>query len=327
MTLDAKAETFESLATEWDELFERADRPHVFQSHPWQRVWWDRFSGAADLRLLAFRRDETLVAVAPLMLQDGRISHLGDTDLVDYHDVLLCDATPAEVVGALFACLEDLPSWRELDLQSIPEWSPILAELPAAAVRYGWTVEVFDEDVSPGLRLPETWEEYLAGLGRKRRHELRRKQRRLEAAGEVDHLVYAAPDEIAERLDDFVRLHRMSTPEKAEFLTPEREAFFRTVTAELAQRDMARLYFLHLNGVAVATSLCFEHAGTRLVYNSGFDPKLRSLSVGVANHAMLVRRSIAEGIKFIDFLRGNERYKYDLGAQDRKLHRVVVTCE
>ncbi len=327
MTLEARAETFESLAAEWDDLFGRASHPHIFLSYTWQRVWWDRFSGTADLHLLAFRRNGDLVAIAPLMLQDGRLTHLGGTDLVDYHDVLLCDVAPAELVDTLTASLADLPSWTELDLQSIPEWSPILAELPGAAARHGWSVEVLDEDVSPGLSLPDTWEEYLAGLGRKRRHELRRKQRRLEAAGEVEHLVYATPDETADRLGEFIRLHRMSTPEKAEFLTPEREAFFRAVTAELAPRDMVRLYFLHLNGEPVATSLCFEHAGTRLVYNSGFDPKLRSLSVGVVNHAMVVRRSIAEGIKFVDFLRGNERYKYDLGARDRRLHRVVVTCE
>lgn len=323
--LEVREETFDSLASGWFSLFNETPDATVFVSHLWQRIWWERFAGDADLKLLSFRRDGRLVAISPLMLHDRRVTFLGEADLVDYHDILLHSVEPRDILDALFCELERSDSWDTIDLESLPDWSPVFAEIPEAAARRGWMADVSQEDVAPGLHLPRSWDEYLAGLGKKDRHELRRKMRKLNSAGEAFQRVYTSSDDIAHKFDDFARLHRMSTPGKAEFFTPEREAFFRTVAVELANNDMVRLYFLELDGKPVATSLCFEIARSRLIYNSGFDPEYRGLSVGVVNHAMLLQRSMDEGIEFVDFLRGNERYKYDLGASDRGLYRVIVT--
>lgn len=323
--LETGVETFDQIGVEWDQLFSKQQHPHTFLSHAWHRVWWEHFSNAAILRLLTFRRNGALVGIAPFMLHNGRISHIGSTDLVDYHDVLMVDIESAELIDSLLLSLSRFDDWKVLDLESIPEWSQIVLKLPESAAAHGWSVKVTNEDVSPGIHLPNKWDEYLANIGRKQRHELRRKYRKLEAAGDINQVVYSTPQEITERLDDFFQLHRMSTAEKGRFMTPKREAFFRAMTAALAPLDMVRLYFLYLDMKPVATSLCFEHLKTRFVYNSGFNPEFYELSVGVINHSMVIRSSICEGIKFIDFLRGSERYKYDLGAHDRKLYRVLVT--
>ena len=63
--------------------------------------------------------------------------------------------------------------------------------------------------------------------------------------------------------------------------------------------------------------------GTRYLYNSGYDPEFRDLSVGLINHAYGIRASIAEGIKVFDFMRGNEPYKYHLGGRDRAIYRII----
>ena len=39
-------------------------------------------------------------------------------------------------------------------------------------------------------------------------------------------------------------------------------------------------------------------------------------------NALLIKEAIDKGIKVFDFLRGNERYKYDLGAKDVQLFRI-----
>ena len=94
---------------------------------------------------------------------------------------------------------------------------------------------------------------------------------------------------------------------------------------KLAAGGISRLYFLEVDGERAATSICFVHGGSQMVYNSGYDPGQRALSVGLINHAFCIKIAIENGIRYFDFLRGNEPYKYHLGAHDRSLYNLVVT--
>jgi CelD/BcsL family acetyltransferase involved in cellulose biosynthesis len=116
---------------------------------------------------------------------------------------------------------------------------------------------------------------------------------------------------------------RESSPEKMAFLTQEREKFFVDIARELAVRGQFKLYFLELNGVRVASCICFDYADSYLLYNSGYDPGYSNLSVGLINKALCIREAIEEGRRSFNFLRGSERYKYDLGGKNQVLYRVT----
>ena len=60
------------------------------------------------------------------------------------------------------------------------------------------------------------------------------------------------------------------------------------------------------------------------MYNSGYDPEFSSFSVGLVSKAMCLQWAIEHGKSSVDFLRGNEAYKYDLGARDQQVHRLLV---
>ena len=316
--------TFESFASEWDGLARQTPGSSVFLSFAWHENWWDRFGAGAEQLLLGFRDSGQLVAIAPLMIRDDVVSFLGGTDLVDYHDILAGDVDHQTLTAELLDSLAGIDGWKSAEFGSLPDWSPFVATLPETAHRMGWSAEASIEDVAPGLDIPETWDEYLAGLGRKNRHELRRKLRRLEAAGDVTHDEYTSPEAIEANLDEFFRLHRLSAPDKAEFMTPEREQFFRATCSRLAHDCGVRLAFTRLDGNSLAASLSFEYMSRRLVYNSGYDPEYRSLSVGLLNHALFLKQCIEDKVEYADFLRGNERYKYNLGAKDRTIYRVNI---
>ena len=53
-------------------------------------------------------------------------------------------------------------------------------------------------------------------------------------------------------------------------------------------------------------------------------PIERRLAVGLLNHAYNIQRSIEQGLRVFDFMRGDESYKYHLGGQDRRLFRVTA---
>ncbi|MFQ6019797.1 MAG: GNAT family N-acetyltransferase, partial [Dehalococcoidia bacterium] len=180
------------------------------------------------------------------------------------------------------------------------------------------------EDVCPQVPLPAAWEEYVNGLRRKDRHELRRKLRRLTKDYEVDIQELTAPAEVSGALDDFLRLHTSSRIEKARFMTEPMKRFFRRVVTALAEEGLVRLYFLTLDGVRAAAVLCFDGPRDLLLYNSGYDPAYASLSVGIVSKALTIKEAIAREKDCLDFLRGAEPYKYDLGARDLNVYRMVI---
>ena len=298
----------------------------MFDLLSWQQVWWRHFGAGKKKRLLAVRGDDgKLEMLVPLMQDGGTVSFLGGTDLVDYHDVL-CPGDPSE--SCMEAVVRELAadsSAETLLFESMPADSRALGCLKTVVTAAGWKVSVDKEDVAPFLELPGDWEEYVASLRKKDRHELRRKLRRLENSGDIRHVELTAREDIETAASDFFDLHRKSTPDKEEFMTPEREQFFRDVSASLADEGITRLAFLEVQGKRVATSLSFVVDNVRYLYNSGYDPEYRQLAVGLLNHAYTIRKSIEQGHRIFDFMRGDEAYKYHLGGVDRDVYRITAT--
>jgi CelD/BcsL family acetyltransferase involved in cellulose biosynthesis len=54
------------------------------------------------------------------------------------------------------------------------------------------------------------------------------------------------------------------------------------------------------------------------------DPDASDASPGVTGTAEYFRDRLAAGRRRFDFLRGNERYKYEWGAVDEPIHRLLV---
>jgi CelD/BcsL family acetyltransferase involved in cellulose biosynthesis len=316
-------EELERLEPEWRVLLPRATANTVFVSPTWLRVWWREFGTGRELLLLSVRRQGELVGVVPLMRDGGHLSFAGDTQVCDYMDVVAAAGKEDAVLSAVLRGLGEEP-WRELVLWAVPEGSPTLEALKVAAAAPSLSVDIEREDVCPRLDLPATWEEYLAGLSKKNRHELRRKLRKLSRVGEARLETLDQPAEVAAALDDFLRLYRESRADKAAFMTEEMERFFRAIVAALAAEEQVELIFLALGGVRVAAVLCFCADDECLLYNSGYDPDYAYLSVGLLSKALALRKAIEEGKQRFDFLRGAEPYKYDLGATDRPVYRCTV---
>lgn len=80
--------------------------------------------------------------------------------------------------------------------------------------------------------------------------------------------------------------------------------------------------FLLADGVPIAAMFQILCQRRTFLYNSGFDPRFREMAPGVVLLSHCIRAAIERGDVEFDFLRGQERYKYDLGAHDRGVYRV-----
>lgn len=221
--------------------------------------------------------------------------------------------------------------WDVVDLRRLrcgdPAADALVAAFRARADEHGWEVTVELEDVCPIATLPDTGsiDDHLATLGKKTRHEIRRKVRRAQSAGEVALTVSADP--LAE-LEAFIDLHQRRWGEKGLFPHAEggrqSRLFFRRLFECFGPDGPLKLTFLTVGGRRIGSAVHFETADTLYYYNAGIDPDARDLSPGVLMVHQLVGRALALGIRRFDFLRGDEPYKYEWGAKDEPIQRILV---
>jgi CelD/BcsL family acetyltransferase involved in cellulose biosynthesis len=77
-------------------------------------------------------------------------------------------------------------------------------------------------------------------------------------------------------------------------------------------------------GRRIAAGVTFQTADSLLYYNAGVDPDARELSPGVLMVERYLRRALDHGLTRLDFLRGDEAYKYEWGAVDEPITRLLV---
>ncbi len=306
-----------------DVLLARNAERCVFAHPVWLRTWLSEFGEGCEPLFLDVSND-SLLAVSPLMRSEERLTFIGDPQICDFMDLLIApDARDAAYRGVWQRI--EAEDWQHLDLWGLKESWPTREAIASQARAAGYTVEEQLEAVAPRVALPGSWEEYLGSLGKKDRHELRRKLRRiLDGGARVELAVLSTQEEVARSMDLFFELHMGSRQDKTDFMTPQMASFFRRMASAMAGEGLVRLFVLNLDSKPVASVFCFDAGSDLYMYNSGYDPAYASLSVGLVSKAMCLQWAIENGKQGVDFLRGDEPYKYDLGARDQRIYRLQV---
>ena len=167
----------------------------------------------------------------------------------------------------------------------------------------------------------------LGALGKKERHEIRRKVRRAEAAGEVR--LDDSSDPLAD-LPAFIDLHQ------------KRWGARRPVPGDARRRAEPRVLPAHVRAVrrraarSTSRSSRWAAGGSRPAsrsrrrtrcsyYNAGVDPEARELSPGVRDGgALRPSRAGARPARGWTSCAGDEGYKYEWGAVDETIQRLLV---
>lgn len=250
--------------------------------------------------------------VIPFVTHEGTIRMVGDPDLVDYRSPL-GDGTADLIASAVSGC----PAGLRVVCDSLPR---LAAEVVAKGFESaGLTTSVSEHTVAAVLELPTSFEDYLAAIGKKERHETRRKRRRYEA--ELGSVRFVHEPAVGRLFDEFVALHRQSAGDKGSFMTERMEAYFSALAAldgwgiDALVDDSDRM---------VAGGFAFQNEEGYFLYNSAFDASLSEVSPGVVLLAGLIELAIDRGARVFDFLKGDETYKFRMGADPRQLYVVTA---
>jgi CelD/BcsL family acetyltransferase involved in cellulose biosynthesis len=311
--------------TAWEDLRATARLRAPYLSWAWQTEWVHAFAPDRRLEIRAVEDSEgALVGLLPLFDAGAGVQRIiGGADVSDYLDLLSVAGREEDVWLALLqARAAERETWQ---LHAVPAGSPTVTVLPGLAATCGLQASVSVEERCPVLDLPESWDEYLAALPSKHRHELQRKTRRLRReAPDARVAVVRGRAEIETRFGDFFDLHRRSRVGKERFMDARMEKFFRRAVGELADAGSTAVWFIDLPNGPAAGFVVLEWADTVGLYNSGFHPDRAALAPGLVLLVHVIEDAILRGKRRFDFLRGDERYKYEFGPSPEEVFGVRI---
>ena len=235
-------------------------------------------------------------------VKNGLLSNKGSRDFVDYRPSL---KLTSQLLDDLQCKIASLDSLHFSQIQEITD------------AFTNTSVKIVKGDQAVNLVLPETYDKYLIELPRKKRHELKRKKSRFESLHPNAVLKESKSDDV---FDVFVELHKTSEGEKGAFMKDDVIEFFRN----LLTLNGWKIYYLEEGTTILACCFVFENEKGCYLYNSSKNNNFNDINPGIIIIDRIIEKLISDKYVFFDFLKGTERYKFDLGGTSTQLYDIQV---
>jgi CelD/BcsL family acetyltransferase involved in cellulose biosynthesis len=342
--------SLEALAP-WAEEWDRLAAGNPFRSWTWMSTWWrhyrptnaaenDPYSPEGLYVLAVFDAHDRLRALAPWhrrrMLGQGRaLEWLGSGEVCAEYLGLLADSQMAELAAVAVASwlcrAARVPQdrWHLLVLTSVAADDAPTGLLVKALAGRGCNVHRRPGFPCWRIELPADWESYLDQLSKSRRKEARKLvQKMLDAGLAVAHVV-RQPSQHAAAFELLVKLHqrrRQALGEPGCFASPRFAAFHREVSQALCERGQCEIHWLEIDGQPAAAEYVLVGKAESFVYQAGMEPTMLGFRPGKLLMWALIRQAIAQGLRGVDFLRGAEPYKAQLGASPQQIAEYRIAA-
>jgi CelD/BcsL family acetyltransferase involved in cellulose biosynthesis len=311
------------VSRDWSGLAQADPEGTIFHTPEYLKLYWEEFPPERLLIGIVTRGGEN-VATAAFGLTGDSLAWLGGLQVTDYMGPVSLPEARETAAKELLAAVAAREDWREADLAGMPGNGAWLRALLGAAADVGLAAETHDGGGAPFLELPPAYDQYLARLPGKLRHELRRKERRFTESLPNARMVDATQGSLHGDLTRFFELHRASSGPKGKFMVPGMELFFRRLGETFIGDGRFRLAFLESEGAMIAAAVGFRWRDRFLLYNSAYDHGRAHFSPGIVLVEHLIRSAIDEDRRGFDLLKDELPYKRRFGAHSRRLARLSL---
>ncbi|MGP9812141.1 GNAT family N-acetyltransferase [Rhodopseudomonas sp. NSM] len=316
------AERLQEIGPVWEALWDESGA-YVFQSHAWTAAWWHAVPDRQRRELfvvLAWRHD-TLVAVLPLATcrwHGVRVLEWAAKDYSDYCDALLRPGVGPAVVQRM---------WDYLDQQGGFDAAYLGHVLPTAIVNTlttrtdgGGVALRPHHRQATSLRVVGPWSNSQAWFdthsGNARRN-YRRGLKSLAENAKVEFRLLSPDEPLGPALRRCAELKRAWCARNG-LVAPLFDAdspMLEALAQVLADKKLLRVFVLERDGVIIAMTVNLMQHDTMMAYVTTYDAAFERSSPGNILLFDYIRWSIDHGATTIDFLCGDEDYKYRFANQ------------
>lgn len=292
-----------------------------FQSPAWLLCWARHYAPDRTGAIAAWRGDR-LLALLPYFSWDGAV-WLAGTGPGDYGDALIAPGA-AHVAPALLQALAGVAGQRHCERIDLRQLRPDSALL-AAATPAGWRSATSNDEPCTSVQLHGR--DGLDAISPRWLRNIMLAQRKLEKAGTCTLApVPAAQAKAGARLLLWLHEKRWRARGETGLFAGDGllRSFVRAVIPDLQRSGLLRLQRLMCDRWPLAETFAMHAPGGTYFYLTGFDPAWSRFSPGLLTIAASMRAAAAEGDRAAHFLRGDERYKYHLGATACAMWRRVL---
>jgi CelD/BcsL family acetyltransferase involved in cellulose biosynthesis len=334
----ASFEEWSRLAPAWNFL----TRQSPFRSWEWLSSWRRAFESEGELYVVAVRDERgELIGAAPWRLQTsalrGRVlSFLGSgAACSDYLSLLSTveheDAVARTIADWLVAAAHgpEADRWDRLELSGVAADDSAIGKLVERLVEKGCATYRRAGARCWRIELPADWEEYVAGLSKSHRKQVRRLERRFSETGEAALFTADSEEQVARGMQLFEALHqkrRQSLGEPGCFADPQFAAFLRDVAGRLWESGNLRMQWVELHGKPVAAEFHLATSDAVYAYQAGVDPDALDDEPGRLITVATIQQAIEERKTWFEFLRGDEPYKAHFRASPIELLETHVAA-
>ena len=236
-------------------------------------------------------------------IDGGVLYNIGNRDYVDYRPSLKTTQKLLEKRYVTSLQLDSLTYEQVKDLLNNKQYEDVMIK---------------KSDYSISLDLPSNYDLYLENLGKKKRHELKRKKSKFsKQLGEME--LQSSKDLIM--FDKFAEQHKLSDGKKGSFMNKEVQLFFQNLLTIKGWK----IYFIENESELISSAFVYENKKGCYLYNSTKNSQFDPINPGIVLIDLIIEKMIKEKKQFFDFLKGFDRYKIDLGGSPTQLYDLTIT--
>jgi CelD/BcsL family acetyltransferase involved in cellulose biosynthesis len=339
---------FTELETIWGQLLADSPSDNYFLRWEWLWHWWSVFAGPDDrLAILVLERDNKIAAIAPFYVRKRFLGGVcpvrrlmfigtqedGDGDVgSDYMDVLCRAGEENSVINAFFKGIVSHDICDEIYLSNMDTASKTFHLIREEAENLRFLTMIAHTAVSPCIKLPSTWDEYLNSLTPSMRYKIRNERRKMGKKGDAAMIKVEKVDDLLKGFGELARLHakRWESRGKEGVFAQERFAqFHRRIMPTMLKKGHLELSILSENGASKAVIYNIIYKNKVYFYQSGVDTADRKIAYGYVMHSYCIEEAIKRGMAEYDFLPkgAGDDYKDRFSTQSRSVADIYMACQ
>lgn len=331
---------FETMRDQWNKCLDQSHIKSMFLRWEWLYSWWEQYTEKLhdpQLSIVAGFREENLELIFPAYFETIKtatgkqrsLNFIGNRlESTDYLSVICEESKRNDYLPQLFQFLingiKDVDRWEFIN---VLEDDSLLPALQQFATAQNFVQARHHHRICPYIAANGTWEDFVSGLSKNMRYNLRRRTRNLLEKQNAQFGMITESGQVQEAVARLFELHeqRWDTREGTSIFKKDlRLSFHQAASARFFESDILRLFFIRVEDKPSAMLYCFEYGGELMYFQAGFDPHYEKQSIGLVLMGKCIQYTFEHGLTRFDFMRGAEDYKFKWTQDVRNMDVLTI---